>query len=145
MGFMNQTSNVDAVIARRKKIAEEAAKLQDQLSRLKAEDAELETALRVLARFGQVTLVAKDLTIGGNGKLGPPRPEGTPSLFEMTQMVLKDAVAAGKPGLRGSEIVGEIRKKWWPGLENRQVLPPIYSFAKKGRLKKTESGVFKPV
>ena len=36
-------------------------------------------------------------------KLGPARPEGAPSLFDMTGMVLKDAVKSGKSGLTAQE------------------------------------------
>ena len=77
--------------------------------------------------------------------LGPPRPEGTPPLFDMTETVIHDAIAGGKSGLRGREIVDEIGKKFWPGVQGRQILPPIYAFAKKGRLHKTKDGVFKPI
>jgi hypothetical protein len=123
---------IEAILARRKEIAAE-------LERLRLEDDELETAIRVLHRFGK----------GSNGdatsKLGPARPENTPSLFVMTETVLHDAIAVGKMGLKGREIVSEIGKKYWPGVQARQVLPLIYSFVKKGRLRKEKDGIFKPI
>jgi hypothetical protein len=131
---MKPDSEIDGILQRRKAIAAE-------IDRLKAEDSELETALRVLGRFGKA-IPASD---GVTWKLGPPRPGGTPSLFDMTETVIKDAIKAGKPGLKGREIVAEIGKRYWPGVKPQQILPPIYSFVKNKRLKKGDNGIFKPV
>ena len=114
------------------------------MERLRVEDSELEIAIRVLNRY------ASPKTAAMNGaepspSLGPPRPEGTPTLFDMAEAVILDAIAGGKSGLRGQELVNGIGKKFWPGVQGRQILPPIYAFAKKGRLHKTKDGVFKPV
>jgi len=126
-------ADLKGIQERRRKIAEEVARLQ-------AEDKELEIALRVFGRYASK---------GENGerepdRLGPPRPEGTPSLFEMTDTVIKAAIAAGKPGLTGREIVAEIGKRYWPGVKPAQILPPIYGFTKRGRLRKNSNGIFKP-
>jgi hypothetical protein len=131
---MNQDPKIDAMLKRRKEIAA-------NIELLRAEDSEIEGALRVFNRFG------KPIAIEGqtSGKLGPPRPGGTPTLFDMTETVIKDAIKAGKPGLKGREIVAEIGKRYWPGVRPQQILPPIYMFVKNKRLKKGENGVFKPV
>ncbi len=125
--------DLKTIEARQREIASE-------MERLRAEAEELEIAVRVLKRYSK-----------GNGatsegpKLGPPRPEGAPSLFQMTVMVLKDAVAAGKPGLTGQEIVTEIGKRYWPGVKGQQILPSIYGFGKSGRVRKNAKGVFSPM
>jgi hypothetical protein len=105
-----------------------------EMERLRAEAEELDIAVRVLKRFA-----------GGNGegaKLGPPRPENTPPLFDMAASVIRDAIEAGKPGLTAQEIVAGIGKRYWPGVKAQQILPPIYGFSKRGRLRKNAKGVF---
>lgn len=139
---MISLKEIGAINARKQEIAEAIAALQ-------AEDAELDITLRVLARFGG--LFPAEVPASANGsdppkpKLGPPRPEGTPSLFEMTVDVLREAIAGGKHGLKGKEIVAEIGRKYWPGVQPDQVLPPIYGFVGKKRLKKNTEGIFKPI
>jgi hypothetical protein len=131
-------SSIEAILARRTEIAAE-------IERLRAEDIELEIAVRVLSRFDGPKAKANGVgTEPRTDGLGPVRPKGTPTLFEMTETVLRDAVAAGKPGLTGSQIVEEIAKKYWPGLQKQQVLPPIYGFVSKKRLRKTDTGIFSP-
>lgn len=132
---MNDDSKVNAIIDRQREI-------DAQIEDLQRERSELEVALTVLRRFGALPEVP--VTVEGS-RLGPPRPEGTPSLFEMTEAVLKDAIKAGKAGLKGREIVDEIGKRYWPGVKSQQILPPIYQFASKGRLKKGDNGIFRPV
>lgn len=134
---MKAESELDTMLKRRKEIAAEVEKL-------KAEDSEIETALRVFSRYGGKPIPATDGLLSAP-KLGPPRPDGTPSLFEMTETVIKDAIKAGKSGLKGREIVAEIGKRYWPGVKPQQVLPPIYGFVKTKRLRKGESGIFKPI
>ena len=137
---MISTEELNAINVRKQEIAEAIAALQ-------AEDAELDIALKVLARFGG--LFPPSAPANGSDppkpKLGPPRPEGTPSLFDMTVEVLREAIAGGKHGLKGKEIVAEIGRKYWPGVQPDQVLPPIYGFVSKKRLKKNTDGIFKPV
>ena len=140
---MISIDEIHAINTRKQEIAEAIAVLQ-------TEDVELDIALKVLARFGGLFPPAQQAApANGSGpskpKLGPPRPEGTPSLYDMTVNVLRDAIATGKQGLKGREIVAEIGKKYWPGVQPEQVLPPIYSFVGKKRLKKNTDGVFKPI
>jgi hypothetical protein len=63
----------------------------------------------------------------------------------MVDLVLSSAEKAGKDGLTISELVEEIRTRFWPGLQSQQVTPLIYGFASKGRLHKTAAGKFKRV
>jgi hypothetical protein len=139
---MSSIEEIQAIHARKKEIA-------DAIAMLQAEDAELDITLKVLARFGGPfpwnTPVAANGSTPHKPKLGPPRPEGTPSLFDMTVEVLRDAIAGGKNGLKGKEIVAEIGRKYWPGVQPDQVLPPIYGFVSKKRLKKNAEGIFKPI
>jgi len=129
-------ADLKGIQERRRQIAEEVARLQ-------AEDKELEIALRVFGRYAS----SSEAAVNGlaQGRLGPSRPEDTPSLFEMTNTVIRMAIHAGKPGLTAREIVTEIGKRYWPGVQPAQILPPIYGFIKKGRLRKSANGIFKPV
>ena len=146
---MSKDFDISAIRERMAQNRKEATKLADKLSVLDQEHSEMETALRVLERFG-ASLTASGVHEDAadrmdHGKLGPRRPEGTPTLHEMTVEVLRDAISKGKPGLPIKDIVTEIGNKYWPGVQPEQVTAPIYSFVKKGRLKKTEGGIFKPV
>jgi hypothetical protein len=132
---MKQVIDIEAIKGRHAEIARE-------IEALRAEQDELDTVLRVARRFGPVDSLPDETSEAGGAKLGPKRPEGVPSLFEMTVSVIKEAMAAGKPGLRGGEIVDAIGSKFWPGVQRPQVLPPVYQFAKKGRLKKSSEGIF---
>ena len=126
-------ADLQGMLDRRRKIAAEIARLQ-------GEDKDIETALRVIERYSP-----SDKPSDGqkrSPKLGPPRPDGTPSLYDMTKAVIGEAMRHGKAGLTGQEIVAEIGKKYWPGVKPQQILPPIYGFSKRGRLRKTSKGVF---
>jgi len=125
---MTNKADIDAIEARLADIAEKKALLEE-------EEEELQVALRVIKRFSSAN--------GATPKLGPPRPEGSPTLFEMTETVLTQAEMDGRPGLKGREIVAHIGKQFWPGVKPAQILPTVYQFAKKGRLRKTSSGLFK--
>jgi len=125
--------DLQKILARQREIAA-------QMEKLRTEAEELETAVKVFKRFAGTDGVAQ------GPKLGPPRPEGIPSLFDMTQSVLRDAFATETPGFSGytgAEIVAAISKRYWPGVKGQQILPSIYQFAKQGRLVKTKDGVFK--
>jgi hypothetical protein len=80
-----------------------------------------------------------------NPKLGPPRPSGCPTNFQMVDMILASAEKEGKDGLTISEIISEMRTRYWPGLKDVQVSAPIYAFVRQGRFKKTPGGKFKRI
>ena len=120
------------------KIQARLREINAQMEKLRAEGEELETAVRVFKRFAGPNGAAPP-----GSKLGPPRPDNIPLLFDMTESVIRDAVGAGKPGLTGAEIVAAIGKRYWPGVQGQQILPSIYGFAKQGRLIKTSNGVFR--
>lgn len=116
----------------------------ESISALQAEADELTVALRVFEKYSaRGPLKKKD--DGATPKMGPPRPAGIPTNFEMTDMVIKSAEREGKNGLTANEIVEQIGKRYWPGVVGAQILPMIYKFAKEGRIRKTPSGKFKSV
>ena len=119
---------IEAILSRQREINQE-------MDRLQKETDELAVALRVIRRFSPSVDAA-------DRKLGPPRPEGTPTLFEMTEAVVRTAEDQGKRGLVGREIVEKIGEQYWPGVKGPQILPSIYQFVKKGRLRKTNEGLF---
>ena len=74
-------------------------------------------------------------------KLGPTRPSGCPTNFEMVDMILSSAEKEGKDGLPIAEIIAEMLSRYWPGLKDVQVSAPIcMGLARRGRFKKTGSG-----
>tara|TARA_B100000315_G_C14239582_1_gene434710 strand:- start:132 stop:596 length:465 start_codon:yes stop_codon:yes gene_type:complete len=117
-------SEIDAIQTRQRDI-------QDEITRLQQEAEELLVALRVIRRFSP-------LEEPPESKLGPPRPKGIPTLFEMVEVVINKA----NRGLSGREIVEEIGNDFWPGVQGSQILPSVYVFAKRGRLRKNKTGHF---
>jgi len=133
------------IMSRRREIGEEIARLQKEAE-------ELDIALRVLARMATKEKPDSVAMVGETGDEDirvdlplAPRPSGTPTNFAMVELVLSGAEKEGKDGLTANEIVQEIRRRYWPGLVGKQILPSIYGFAKNGRLKKTASGKFKRI
>ena len=141
MAVLNQTSLIEA---RQAEIAREIARLQEEAN-------ELLIALKVIRRLEpdspKTYKPAAEAQLEGaeNPKLGPRRPSGCPSNFEMVDMILGGAEREGKDGLTISELIGEMRSRYWPGLNDIQVSAAIYAFVRKGRLRKTPSGKFKRI
>jgi hypothetical protein len=135
--------------------------IADELARLQKEQDELDIAMRVLKRLvGQSSKpraepgTARQVrrpppppkppsSARKNRKLGPARPRGLPSNFEIVEMILKSSEREGKNGLTAREIVEQIGKRYWPGVKGPQVLSFIYKFAKDDRIHKTSAGKFK--
>ena len=113
------------------------ADIRRQMKELSNEADDLEVALRVLQKYAPKT---QSTPLGS--RLGPPRPEGTPTLFEMTEEVIREAMSIGLPGLKGREIVKHIGTKYWPGVKPEQIMPSVYTFARQGRLNKRKDGLF---
>ena len=127
--IMDKGYDIEALLDRHREITKE-------IDRLVRERDELDLAVRVLKRFA----ISPE---SSETKLGPPRPQGAPTLFEMTVSVIEAArMLEGKDGLTAREIVDEIGKDFWPGVQPTQILPQIYQFAKKGRLAKAD-GLFR--
>src|SRR5580704_8681503 len=102
--------------------------IRETISALQAEADELAVALRVFERFAPAEPSSKKKK-GDKPKLGPARPRGIPTNFEMTEMILKAAEREGKNGLTANEIVEQIGGRYWPGIMGAQILPVIYHFA----------------
>lgn len=105
-----------------------------QIEDLREEAEKLEAALEVIREFATPDEPSAP-------KLGPARPEGIPSLYVMTATVVREA---GDKGLKAREIVDEISKRFWPGVQPQQILPQVYKFVKNGRLRKTGERIFAP-
>jgi hypothetical protein len=119
--------------------------IREAISALQGEADELAVALRVFERFSAPKSPSKEENNGGKLKLGPARPKGIPTNFEMTEMILKASEREGKNGLGANEIVEQIGSRYWPGVVGAQILPVIYHFAKQGRIRKTAGGKFKSI
>lgn len=65
-----------------------------------------------------------------------PRPEGIPTTFGMIRDVLEE-----KPGLTAREVVAEMAKRWWPGLQFKTIGPDISTAVSKGRVNRDADGV----
>lgn len=133
---MTTNLNIQAIESRKQEIDEAIAKLQEEAR-------ELDVALAVFRRFSPKP--SDEKTVNDDSKLGPPRPNNIPTLYEMAYTVIRDAEQRGRKGLSGKEVVDAIATQYWPGLQGPQITPSLYGFAKKGRLKKTSDGLFHTV
>ncbi|WSG96417.1 hypothetical protein U8P76_05760 [Rhizobium johnstonii] len=130
---MKSELTIEAIEARKKEIDLEIIALREEAD-------QLDVALKVFKRFAAPSIEKQG---EDDNKLGPARPAGVPTLFEMTYTVIRDAESRGKTGLTSREIIDAIAKQYWPGLKRQQVLPSIYTFAKQGRLNKSKDGRFR--
>ncbi|MDI4236484.1 hypothetical protein OZ411_27080 [Bradyrhizobium sp. Arg237L] len=128
------------LLHRRREIASEMGDLRERLSALEAEDQELASAEKVLARFGvtQPDLMMRHsdgsttlVEIKTSGK-----PEGTPTTPNMIIALLKEAMAHNKPGLEPKEMQMAIARRWWPSVKSEDVGPTAWRMWKDGRLSK---------
>jgi hypothetical protein len=119
-------SEADQIRARQKRIPDEIAKLQKEFD-------ENAVALRVLDRFKPPDKPPdKPPKPARRAKKPlPPRPAGIPSTFEMVDAILTAAELQGKPALTSRELMDKIREHYWPGVQNKQILPSIFGFAPK--------------
>ena len=139
----NQTDRIEA---RQREIAKEIERLQEESN-------ELAIALKVIKRLNPDSTPSSAPEARAleshedihSTKLGPPRPNGCPTNFQMVDMILAGAEKEGKDGLTISEIISEMRARYWPGLKDVQVSAPIYAFVRQGRFKKTPGGKFKRI
>jgi hypothetical protein len=140
MPIVIQTERLEA---RQREIAKQIERLQEEAN-------ELAIALRVIARLEPDSPAAPEAPTDTRAedetpKLGPPRPSGCPTNFQMVDMILASAEKDGKDGLTISELIAEMRSRYWPGLRDVQVSAPIYSFVRQDRLRKTPGGKFKRI
>jgi hypothetical protein len=140
MAILIQTERLEA---RQREIAEEIRRLQEESN-------ELAITLKVIARLDSDSSPPAPSEIDRSQdvaatKLGPPRPSGCPTNFQMVDMILASAEKEGNEGLTISELISEMRARYWPGLKDVQVSAPIYAFVKQGRLQKTAGGKFKRI
>jgi hypothetical protein len=133
--FTMTTDSFALLRARRREIADEAKELRSRLAGLEAEDTELESAEKVLLRFGAVPSepVARP-TSEFSGK-----PEGTPTTPNMILALLREAQGQGKAGLEPKEMQITISKRWWPSVKSEDVGPTAWRMWKDGRLAKVGS------
>lgn len=121
--------DIGAMEARRNEIDE-------HLAALKKEAADLDIALRVARQFAKTLTMSTQAEIDGELRLGPARPDGIPTIFQMSYEVIRDAEQRGQGGLTASEVVEAIGDRYWPGVKGPQIQPSIYGFVKAGRLAK---------
>lgn len=128
----NAETFYDQIRARRAEIA----RLREALER---EDAELAITEKVAARFLQdrAPVSIADLAANIVANVAPPpkrekrKPDGVPSVMRMAMDVLREATARGQPWMEGTQIVDEIRKRWWPEAEAAAITPQLWRAASK--------------
>lgn len=150
--------NIERALARLREID---ARLKE-VEQLQLERKEIVDALSVLQRYGAATDVehrgveevsprdqtgfkknerrrAREGRMRKGQELGTPRPDGIPSVWEMTQIIISET---SDQQATVSDIMKKIDARWWPGVHRNQVAPTIYKFAKNGRLDQVSPGTF---
>lgn len=114
-----------------------------KMAELEKEREEIQGALDIVARYVITTTDGKS-GVGNASEpessdtsSGAPRPDGIPTLWEMTEAAL-----GGVTALSASSIVDFIGEKYWPGVAHSQIGPSLYRFVKEGRLVKVGRGEF---
>lgn len=120
-----------AIDARLVEIDATIAPLELERSRLVDELSDLRVADRIFAKLTGVPAPAPAPRAVTHRR---QRPAGIPSTTKMLLAVLGDAMADSGTGLRGSEIVAEIRRRWWPAAQTNDVLPPLLRTMRRGVL-----------
>lgn len=120
--------DVNRIRADRKRKLDEIAKLQEEV-------AEIDLALRVYDRYAEKQPPEQE---DAESPGLAPRPPGTPTTFQMVNMILAGAEKDGREGLTSRELLDEIAKKYWPGVHRSQILPSIFGFGKVGRIRRID-------
>jgi hypothetical protein len=131
------SQEIHQIRERQKRIGEEIAELQK-------EHDELDVALRVLERFFKSPSKPSDKPPKAIPTGLIQRPSGIPSTFEMVETILKEAEKAGKDSLTSRELMDEIRAKYWPGVQNKQILPSIFGFSPRRLIREGDKWRRKP-
>jgi len=126
--------------ARRKKIAEEYARLAEAMDALKNEEKELAVAERVFAKLSG----AGDSRQRKGSKPNEPsgKPEGTPPVPIMIKEALAHALTLGAIGLKPGGLLSYIQGKWWPGVQANAIGPIAWRMAERKELMKLKSGEY---
>jgi len=118
--------------------------IDEQIEALTKERHEVMGAVEVFNRYVQPQEANKVVVAKAARKsaAGAPRPENIPTIWEMTEEVLK---SSPNGTMTIDEIVCDIAETWWPGVVKPQIAPTIYNFAKPtdGRLDKPSKGTFR--
>ena len=147
--MLSPPDQISRIEARKRKLADEMDRLDQEMDKLNAalevirlleKEAGDEVAPPSVNQKPESTDETTAVLHDTEAKLGPLRPSGCPTNYQMVDMILAGAEKEGKEGLTVSEIISEIRKRYWPGLKDPQVSAPIYAFVRKGRFKRLEKG-----
>jgi hypothetical protein len=139
MMFMAQDP-VSLLRLRRKELAAELEELAGRMETLRQEDAELEAAAKVLARFDVNANVDEYFTLeSASSSDFKGKPVNTPTTPSMILQLLREAHIQGKPGLEPREMMISISRRWWPSVKSEDVGPTAWRMWKDGRLLKEGS------
>jgi hypothetical protein len=109
-------------------------RIMDDIAKLQKEADDIATLLRLADRFSGKP-PEKGKPKAKDKPVRVPRPPGTPSTLEMVEMILASAEKDGRGALTSREIMDEIRAKYWPGVQNGQILPSIFGYRDKGLIR----------
>lgn len=134
---------ISIITARRKNLESEVASIMLRLDAIKAEQAELAVAERVLSRLtgdarGSVSASGASAasSVIGTATGQSAKPEGIPTMPEMIVTVLQNEALAGSRHLEPKDILERIAERWWPTVASENVGPIAWRMWKQGKLEK---------
>ncbi|MDO9248213.1 MAG: hypothetical protein Q7U11_17250 [Phenylobacterium sp.] len=145
------TSAVDQIRDRLDVVDGSIAAMEESMTLLRAERAELANALRVIERFADADELAPRLEPDLDKRRVEPsepaasiamdpekrKPDNIPSVPDMILEVLLKPHLLGDPGMEPKDILARIRERWWPEAPSTTVGPIAWRMAKDKRLVKS--------
>lgn len=126
------------IIRRRRQIELEIKDLQAKIATLQAELPDLLVAEKVLTNLAATPAISEPIAADTSGPLPDTsgKPEGTPTVPEMINIILSEAEDMGLDRLEPKLVAGEIARRWWPSVKSEEVSPIMWRMWKRGQLLK---------
>jgi hypothetical protein len=130
--------DLELIQQRKKQVAERLAKLDRERAELVQEMSDLAVTERTLARLLHVDLPEQEKNTPSKFAIRK-KPDGIPTVYEMTVALLLEARKTGQSWVEPQEIVRGIREKWWPDVESNDVNPTLWRLYRNQKLSKKDN------
>ena len=133
--MQNATTTAFVIADLRKKLQGDIERKRAELEELLAQDAEYQTAERVLLSIG-ATAIAPEAKSPAQADDKAKDDDAPSTVPDMIIAVIQEAYAESHRGVTGGEIFATIQRRWKPDAKSDGVRPVIWRLEKGGRIKK---------